>query len=87
MTTIEIRAGCAIPEGTYWLKQYDSRRMSAVSKTLHGLEFKTPRFWYALFRNGDGYAVKYKERHIPEQEQTWTLVAEVTPCREGEVPT
>lgn len=87
MSIIEIRDKALIPQGKYWSRPYDCRAWSAVSKTLRKGEHFTAFYRYAIFRNGkDGYTVKRKARNIPEQEQLWEDVCEITPYKEGEVP-
>lgn len=81
MSIIKIIGKALVPEGEYQIRCYDGRVWGAVSKTLRKGDLFTKVYHYALFRNGgDGYVVKRKERNIPETEQLWADVCELTPC-------
>lgn len=87
MSIIEIRGKALIPEGKYWMRGFDFRAWSVVTKTVRKGDIFTSKYHYALFRNGkDRHMVKRKERAIPEQEQLWEDVCEIFPYKEGEVP-
>lgn len=79
MCTIEHKTGGVVPNGQYWLKLYDGRLYSTVIKVLNKIEVRTANYNYSLFRNGEGFAIRRKDRHISEQEQTWEDVAEIWP--------
>lgn len=83
MCIIEICEKTLIPKGKYWARYFDCRAVSTVSKTLRKGDVFTKVFHYALFRNGaDGYMVKRKTRNIPETEQLWEDVCEITAYKE-----
>lgn len=60
-----------------WCKNL--RMVKILEKLLCGrpVNHRSGRYYYALFCNGYGFALKRKDAAVPEWEQTWTSVCEV----------